>query len=424
MALSLPRGTRDYGPAEAIAFRHMLSTIEETFRKFGFYPIETPSIETKAVLSTKVYGSDSSKEIYIMEGGEEGLRYDLTVPLARYMAMNRDIPLPFRRYQLGRIWRRDEPQHMRSREFMQADIDIIGSSEVSSDAEIVAAASMAIESLGISDYSILINSRKVLDCILDLFNISKELHIGAIRAIDKMDKLSVPEVFDELGKAGIDSKAAEGLLGFVKDASDPDSVLHKLGANVPQCSDEIKRLESLLKSIKAYGIRGNLVIDLSLARGLDYYTGAIWEIVVYAEGKRLPSIAAGGRYDGLIAAYSKAETPAVGISIGADRVFEILGSHAQKTFAKVFVAHIGDENIDYALFVANKLRNAGIAADLDVTKRGIAKQLGHANSLGIRYSAILGNKEMADSRVRLRNMESGEEEVLGIDEAIEKLKSG
>ena len=181
MELSLPRGTKDYNPGETILLKQIILVIEEAFKRFGFHPITTPAIELLSTLNAKAYGEDAKKEIYKIEGAEEGLRYDFTVPLARFMAMNKDLPLPFKRYQIGNVWRMDEPQKMRNREFIQADIDIIGSPEPISDAEVISPIAFALGELGITDYRILINSRMILDRILGKFKVPDQRHNEAIR---------------------------------------------------------------------------------------------------------------------------------------------------------------------------------------------------------------------------------------------------
>lgn len=424
MSLSLPRGTRDYSPREAISLRNITSKVEEVFRRFGFYPLDTPSLELMEILSAKAYGDESTKEIYVLEGKEEGLRYDLTVPLARHISMNKDAPLPFKRYQIDKIWRMDEPQHMRSREIIQADIDIIGSSELISDVEAIGATAIAIEAVGIKDYTILLSSRLLLDAILDLFEVGKEKHKAVIRLLDKLDKLGTESVSRELGKAGIDNRKRDNLLNFIKKKMENAEKLDKLVTNAPSAQPEIKRLKSILELLGSYNMSGKVSIDFSLARGLDYYTSTIWEFVSFEKEKKLPAIAAGGRYDNLVSLFSKKSIPAVGSSIGISRVFYLLGSdHRQKTYARVHMAYIKDENLNYALFIANRMRLAGIYVDLELTKRSLSKQLEYANSLGIPYVSIIGNQEREMNKLKLRNMLSGEEELLSIEEAIAKLKA-
>lgn len=425
MNVSLPRGTRDYGPSEAVILQKILGVVEETFKRFGFCPLDTPGIEMLDILNGKAYGDEADKELYILEGKEEGLRYDFTVPLARFMAMNRDIPLPFKRYQIGKVWRMDEPQKMRAREFYQADIDIVGSSEPISDAEAIVPIALALEGIGISEYTIFINSRVILDSLLGFFGIPKERHTEAIRALDKLSKMGRDEVSKLLVKAGAKPEKAEELLNFVEQEGENGEKLARLSNAVPAAKEEASRIAVLLNLVSRYNIKGKVEVDLSLARGLDYYTGGVWEFVVFDEGRRLPSIASGGRYDNLMAMYSKNSVPAVGTAIGVSRVFETLErGELLKTYARLHIAYIKDENLEYAMQVASAMRSAGIYTDLGLTKRALAKQLEYVNSMNIRYVAILGNQEREAKKVRLRDMVSGEEEVIGIQEAVDKLKSG
>ncbi len=425
MAISLPRGVRDYSPSESISLQSLLSIAEETFRQFGFSPLETPGIERLEVLNGKAYGEDANKELYLLDGKEEGLRYDFTVPLARFVAMNRDIPLPFKRYQIGKVWRMDEPQKMRSREFIQADVDIVGSPEAISDAEVIAPIALALEAAGIREYSIFINSRVILDSLLKLFEVPEEGHTKAIRALDKLSKIGRREVSELIARAGASTGKAEELLNFVVQEGSNDDKLLKLLNVLPSAKSETERISNLLLLLSRYGIKGKMELDFSLARGLDYYTGGIWEFVPFENGRRLPSIASGGRYDNLLELYSKTSIPAVGTSIGISRVFEILErKSATKTYARVHIAYIKDENLAYAMQVANAMRTSGIYTDLGLTKRALTKQLEYTNSMNIKYVAILGNQEREAKKVKLRNMESGEEETVGLDEAIAKLKAG
>ncbi len=421
--IDVPRGTQDLGTKESITLKEILSVTEEIFKRFGFSPIITPSIENTEVLNANAYGEESTKEMYVMEGGDIALRFDFTVPLARFMAMNKDIPLPFKRYQIGTVWRKDEPQHMRSREFMQADIDIVGSTDLSSDIEIIAASLRALEALQIKDCLLLINSRPLLNLILEHFKIPKEKQNDAIRIFDKISKISMTDTISQLKALGIADNDAQSMIAFITEKMTNNDKLNKLEVNIPESKPETEKLRSTLIGLEKYGLKEEVRIDLSLARGLDYYTGMIWEVVIETAEGMLPSISSGGRYDGLIGLYSKSGMPAVGTSIGISRVFEILNARsASKTYAKVFIAQIGADSGEYSTGVANRLRDAGIYADLNVTDRGISKQLEYSSSMGIRYVAIIGSKEKESGKVKLRDMQSGTEELLDIDAAIALLK--
>lgn len=421
--IDVPRGTRDFGPRDAIRLKNTISVIEEVFKRHGFAPLETPAIENTEVLNAKAYGEESSKEMYLIEGKEEALRFDFTVPLARYMAMNKDIPLPFKRYQIDKVWRRDEPQRMRSREFMQADIDIVGSSDMASDAECISTTMDAFAALDIKNCTILVNSRPLLDLILTQFKVPDEKRGAVIRILDKMAKLNVNDTIIQLKQVGVQPDDAQSMLSFISERMTNEDKLEKLETNVQNSKPEVERIRALIKMLQKFGVKDEISVDLSLARGLDYYTGLIWEVIIQTTEGRLPSIASGGRYDNLIGMYSKSRSPAVGSSIGLYRVFEVLGKDGgAKTYANVFIAQVGAENLDYSITVANKLRQAGIYVDLNVTEKGISKQLEYSNTAGIPYVAIIGSKERAAEKIRLKFMQAGTEELLDVDAAIAVLK--
>ncbi len=423
MSLELVRGVRDYGPKDAMRLKYIESKVEDMFRRFGFYPIETPSIENLETLNAKAYGDEANKEMYVMDGGKTGLIYDLTVPLARYVAMNRDLGMPFKRYQIAKIWRKDEPQKMRSREFLQADIDIVGSKEPISDAEIVATAAMALESLGLMNYTVLVNSRPILNAILKLFHVKDEVSEKAIIIIDKLGKISISEAQAQISALGVTGKDAEALLNFITEKMGNAEKFQKIMTNFPETKEEVGKLSEIFHMLDMYHLHGELVFDLSLARGLNYYTGAVWEFVVFdSSGKRLPSIASGGRYDNLIGMFSKPGYPAVGISIGLTRLFDVLKVNGNAAYADVYVANIGDESLGYAVSIANFLRASGINVDLNYTQKNISKQLQYANSIGVKYAVIVGKTEMQSNQLKLREMSSGNEEMLDLESVAKKIK--
>ncbi|MGC8629215.1 MAG: histidine--tRNA ligase [Candidatus Micrarchaeia archaeon] len=424
--LSLPRGTRDYSPEEAIFINAMLEKTENVFRRFGFSPLFTPAIETNAVLNAKSnYGEEFAKEIFSIEGEDSSLRYDFTVPLSRYVAMNKDLSLPFKRYQIGQIWRKDEPQFMRQREFIQADVDIVGSKEVESDAEVVAACATALDEIGLEDYTMHVNSRVLLENALLMFKIPQDKKRGVLTALDKLYKIGSDQVLSILVKdLGIEEKAANSIISFIS-SGDINEKFDALSAFSPQAKEEIKKWERLEDLVSSYGAKGELRFDLSLVRGFDYYTGFIWEFAVEKEGKRLPSVVGGGRYNQLIGKFLKTDTPlpATGASIGISRLFEILYQKTNiKTYADVFIANVGPEDYEFALKACNELRASGINVDINVSQRGLSKQLDYAASLGIPFVLIVGEQERKQGKLRLRDMSDGTEELLDIDGAIEKLK--
>lgn len=425
--VGLPRGTSDFIPKDSIAIEEILEVATEVFRRYGFSPIITPAIENTATLSAKAYGEESTKEMYLLDGGQEALRFDLTVPLARYMAMNKDTPFPFKRYQIGNVWRKDEPQRMRSREFLQADLDIVGVSDQRADAECVAAISEIMWKLGIEDFSIFVNSRGLLNSVLDSYKVSKDSQAEVIRVIDKMHKTSVNDTISRLVQLGLAQTDAENLVNFITWGRTNEEKLGKLEINAPAAKAEASKLRDFLSLLSNYDIKGSVNVDFSLARGLDYYTGMIFEFSVVTAGRRSPSLAGGGRYDGLIGMYSKSPTPAVGMSIGITRVLEMLrervGSEVgRKSYPQVFIASIGKENTAYSIGIASRLRASGIYVDLNVAEKGISKQLEYSNSIGVKYVVIVGNRERESKKVNLKDMSSGSEEMLDIDLLIQRLK--
>ena len=346
-----------------------------------------------------------------------------SIMLLRCMAMNKDIPFPFKRYQIDRVWRKDEPQRMRSREFMQADVDIVGSSDISSDAECIATTMDALAAIGVKNCLILVNNRPLLDLILTHFKVAPQGHPNAIRALDKMEKVGVPETINQLKALGMQENDAQMMISFITERITNEDKLKKIEVTIENSKQESDKIRSLLAALEKFGVSDEISVDLSLARGLDYYTGLIWEVVIQTTEGRLPTIAAGGRYDNLIGIYSKSNAPAVGSSIGIGRVYEMLYSgEGATTYAKVFIAQVGSENLDYSITVAKKMRQAGIYTDLNVTEKGISKQLEYANSAGMPFVAIIGDRERAAGKIKLKDMRAGTEELLDVDAAIAALK--
>lgn len=414
---------RDFSPADAISIRYIVDVVEEVFKRFGFFPLETPAMENISVLNAKTYGDEPAKEIFTLEGGESGLRYDFTVPLARYVASNKDLSFPFKRYQIGTIWRKEEPQKMRYREALQADIDVVGSSEIESDAEVIAATALAIEELGIRNYTVLVNSRKLLQQILNYFKISEEKHVDVLRVLDKMQKISREDATKQIAELTPQSKNPEELLNFIEQESGNEEKLQKIAANISGTESIVGDMKELLAALSEYKLNGKVVLNLGLARGLNYYTGFVWEFAVEQDGKRLPSIGGGGRYDNLIRAFANRDVPATGSSLGISRIFDLLNSQTGvKTYAKVFIAYIGTLNREYAVNAANTLRGNGVYADMNIGNRSLSRQLEYASTLNIPNVIIIGDKERGANKVKLRNMGSGEEELITLQEAIAKLR--
>ncbi|MBD3262895.1 histidine--tRNA ligase, partial [Candidatus Woesearchaeota archaeon] len=339
------------------------------------------------------------------------MRPEKTPSLARIIASNPNIPKPLKLYNVGRVWRYDRPQKGRYREFWQVDLDIIGSTNPISDAEILACTNAALKAIGLKKFKFRISSRKLANQLLEKAGVSKKLISFALRTIDKLDKIGEDGVGAELRKKGVSKESVATLLGFIRTKGSLRQV-----SKAFLIDDELmKELQKFEKNLKNYGIK-NYVWDLSLVRGLDYYTGFVFEVDA---GKTIGSIAGGGRYDELIGIYSGKDIPATGIALGFERIIEILKAKPKKTTAEVFVVPIQTKK--QSIKITEQLRKAGINTDIDLQERNISKNLSYASKSGIPYAAIIGKKELAKKKIRLRNMKTGKEKLLTIKQAIKKL---
>jgi histidyl-tRNA synthetase len=404
------KGVRDFLPKDMILRESIFSTLKRVFESFGFDPLETPAIETWELLSAKGgLGEEAVKDIFRLRdkaGRELGLRFDLTVPLARVVASNPQLPKPFKRYQISRVWRYEEIRKGRYREFWQADIDTIGVRSMRADAEILAVVVKCLEELGFDDFYIKLNNRKVLDGLTEDLSIARRSRFAVFRAIDKLEKLGAERVKEELEKL-IEKQAVEGVFKFITLKGSNEEMLARaeqmLRSEVGK--QGVRELEELLSIAGIYGIEGRLRIDFSLARGLDYYTGPIFEAVI-GGAERLGSVAGGGRYDKLVEIYGGPPTPATGISFGVERLAELLRERVElrATKTKLFVASATEEVRQDVLRLAQKLRKDGLAVETDLMGRKLRKQLEYADSAGIPYVVIVGREELGRGVVRLRDM--------------------
>ncbi|MEW6329512.1 MAG: histidine--tRNA ligase [Candidatus Micrarchaeota archaeon] len=410
--ITSPRGTRDFLQGEALLRARVVRKIEEVYKRFGYDPAETPAFEELAVLERKC-GEDVQKLIYKLEGDKLGLRFDLTVPTARVVA-GTALPKPFKRYCIGEVWRREEPQKGRFREFLQADIDIFGSAGMACEAELLACASECLRELGFGDFKILLNNRKTLDAVVKSAGVPEGKASAVFRAVDKLGKMSEREVREEMRGKGISEGAIEKIFGMTRVGWGNEQKL----AMIKKFDEEGGReLEEIMRLARAYGV-DNIEIDLTLARGLDYYTGPIFEI---SAGGGVGSVAGGGRFDNLVELYGGSPTPAVGISFGVERIIEVMRGalkEMKKTETRVYVAPVKEEFYLNAIGVAREFRKAGVSAQIDLMSRNLKKQLEYANALGIPFVAIIGEKEAKEGKITLRNFKSGEEKLLSIDEAV------
>lgn len=449
--VSIPKGTRDFGPLQMARRNYIFGTIRIVFEKYGFAQIETPAMENLSVLTGK-YGDEGDRLIFkILNSGdflkavnaeklndgykkvtslvsEKALRYDLTVPFARYVVMNRnDISFPFKRYQIQPVWRGDRPQKGRYCEFYQCDADFIGTDSLICEAEIVLMIQEVLTNLGITDFTILINNRKILTGLATAIGENgKESDICV--AIDKLDKIGEEGVSKELLEKGISQNAISQLMPVILTAgnnAEKISLLKKLFTNNEEGNKGIAELEevfSILKTMEAN--TANVTFDIALARGLSYYTGCIFEVKV--NNVSIGSISGGGRYDNLTGMFGLPNVSGVGFSFGVDRVYDVMNElnlfqNINTSSSQVLIAHFDKENQNYGLKILKKLRENNISAELypDIAK--IKKQFDFANNKQIPYVIVIGSDEMASGLLTFKDMTSGEQQKLELSQIVEKI---
>ncbi len=427
-----PRGTRDFLPEEMIRREYVINTFKRVFEAYGFGPFETPAFENFDLLAAKGSGGAAIKDqIYYFKdksGRELGLRFDLTVPMARVVANSPQLPKPFKRYCIARAWRYEEIRKDRFREFWQCDVDTVGSSSMEADAEILAVAVDSLKGLGFKEFCVKLNNRKILSALIDFVNAPEKKKYDVFRAIDKLDKFGEDTVKDELKDAGLKPKQIKELFEFITIEGSPEEVIKK-GEKILQSAIGSQGLEELNKIVelsKSYGFTDKIVIDFSLARGLDYYTGPIFE-VIDTSGKNIGSLAGGGRYDDLIELFGGVPTPATGISLGIERIVEVMKQEKMfklpKTNVKVFVANVNEEVKTDTIKIAQELRKNGVSCQVDLMNRKISKQFESADNLGIPFALTVGPKEVKKNRFRLKDMKTGKEQELSLKKIIKKMTS-
>lgn len=419
-------------PNEQIQFNSMMDKIRNSYEKFGFLPIDTPVIEMAEVLLAKA-GGETEKQIYRFNKGDNdlALRFDLTVPLAKYVCeYQNDITFPFKRYQIGKVYRGERPQKGRYREFYQCDIDIIGDGELSivNDAEMPSVIYTTIKELGFDNFTIRINNRKILNGLfaeLELENESVEI----MRIIDKLEKIGEDNVIKCLEDLKIDNSKIDKIMTFLKIEGTTDEklkALQELGFTNELFNQGLDELTQVVKYVRLFGVPDtNFKVDLTIARGLDYYTGTVYETFLN-DYREIGSVCSGGRYDNLAEFYTDKKMPGVGVSIGLTRLFYKLNElnilkEAQKSISKVLVVSM-TENINKALEIGTKFRQAGINADVYLEDKKIKAKFKYADKLGIPYVAIIGEEEEKNGTVSLKNMQTGEQEEISIERAVEVLK--
>lgn len=428
------KGFRDYLPSEQIARSRMIEKIKKVFELYGFEPLETPSIEYEDVLAGK-YGDEGEKLMYRFQdqgGRDVALRYDLTVPLSRVVAQyQNELPKPFKRYQVSPVWRAENTQKGRYREFYQCDVDAVGASVGISDAECIAVIETVLKELGLKKFVIKVNNRKILNAIMLTAKVPPEKIIDGIRAIDKIEKIGAKAVAEELEeKIGMKKNEAEGLIRLastkVPDVGALKTFINKYILREPQGQEGFEELNKVFAALKELSVK-NVEIDLSLARGLDYYTSTIMETVITEnmEVRRFGSVASGGRYDKLLHLFTGKDIPAVGISIGIDRLFsamESLGLVQSSGIVKVLVLNIDEKLENENLNLLEELRAAGINSEMYYNKADIKKQFAYAESKHIPYALILGSDEKQKGVVILRNLIAREQREISRKDILKNLK--
>jgi histidyl-tRNA synthetase len=420
------KGFRDYLPSKMIPRQKMIAAIEQTFQRFGFLPLMTPALEYLEVLTGK-YGQEGDQLLYRFQdhgGRDVGLRYDLTVPLARVVAQYpQEVLLPFRRYQIAPVWRAENPARGRFREFVQCDADVVGSADMAADAELVQLGCELLEGLGVQSFRVRINNRKVLSGIL--FSIgqpSREEEVGILRTIDKLPKVGKDEALRLLEtENGLSPDRAARLLELVASNGPPREILRGLDAafkDDPVGKKGVAELLEVVEILDGAGIADRVELDLSIARGLAYYTGTIYETFLLD----LPgygSVMSGGRYDELVGVFRGQPVPAVGISLGIDRLLEGLVElgvlKTQGAVAPVLVTLFAKETAAYSARVARLLRAAGIGCELYPAAAKIGKQLARASENGQRWVVVAGPDEAARGEVAVKDLETRTQETMRLD---------
>ena len=448
---SIPKGTRDFSPAEMAKRNYIFDTIREVFKLYGFRQIETPAMENLSTLMGK-YGEEGDKLLFkILNSGdflskadralvdagdyvhltsqicEKGLRYDLTVPFARYVVQHRnELQFPFKRFQIQPVWRADRPQKGRYREFYQCDADVVGSDSLVNEIELLQLIDEVFSRLGIN-ITIKLNNRKVLAGIAELIGAPEKI-VDITVAIDKIDKIGIDNVNAELRERGLSDEAIATLQPILQIDGTVAERIDKL-ASVLASSETgmlgVAELREVISGVESIGLRATLDLDVSLARGLNYYTGTIIE--VKAKDVEIGSITGGGRYDNLTGVFGLPGVSGVGISFGADRIYDVLNAldlypdNARQS-TQVMFTNFGASEAAASMKYLFEMRRAGIAAEIYPDASKMKKQMAYADALSIPYVAIVGETEMAQGKMMLKNMTTGEQSLLSVDEVIDMLK--
>lgn len=448
---SIPKGTRDFGPVEMAKRNYIFDTIKEVYALYGFQQIETPAMETLQTLMGK-YGEEGDKLLFkILNSGdymnkvsdedlhslnslklaaklcEKGLRYDLTVPFARYVVQHREeLQLPFKRYQIQPVWRADRPQKGRYREFYQCDADVVGSDSLLNEVELMQIVDTVFTKFGVR-VCIKINNRKILTGIAEVIGEAEKI-VDITVAIDKLDKIGLEKVNEELRNDGISEEAIEKLQPIISLSGSNEEKLEVISQVLAGSETGLKGVEEtrfILDTLKAVGLNNEIELDLTLARGLNYYTGAIFE--VKALDTPMGSITGGGRYDNLTGIFGLPGLSGVGISFGADRIYDVLNAldlypKEAVNSTQVLFINFGETETAYCLPIVGKFRQAGIRSEIFPDKAKMKKQMSYANAKNIPFVVLAGENEMAAGKVTLKNMESGEQTLVTVEELIATVK--
>lgn len=443
----IPKGTRDFSPVEMAKRNYIFDTIRKVFHLYGFQQIETPSMENLSTLMGK-YGEEGDKLLFKIQNSgdyfsgltdeellsrnaaklaskfcEKGLRYDLTVPFARYVVMHREeLSFPFKRFQIQPVWRADRPQKGRYREFYQCDADVVGSNSLLNEVELVQMIDTVFTQFGIR-VAIKINNRKILSGIAEIIGEADKI-VDITVAIDKLDKIGLDNVNAELASKGIPQEAIDKLQPIIQLSGTNEEKLDTLKQVLAASQTGMKGIEEsefILKTLAGLNIRSEVELDLTLARGLNYYTGAIFE--VKALDVQIGSISGGGRYDNLTGVFGMEGVSGVGISFGADRIYDVLNQldlypKDASAGTQVLFVNFGEAETAYVLPILAKVRAAGISAEIYPDSAKMKKQMSYANAKAIPFVAIVGENEMQEGKVTLKNMATGEQALITPDELI------
>ena len=447
---SIPKGTRDFGPEEMAKRNYIFNTIKGVYALYGFQQIETPAMETLHTLLGK-YGDEGDKLLFkVLNSGdylkgisdeelqerdtlklqtklcEKGLRYDLTVPFARYVVMHRDeLQLPFKRYQIQPVWRADRPQKGRYREFYQCDADVVGSDSLLNEVELMQIVDTVFTKFGIR-VAIMINNRKILSGIAEVIGEADKI-VDITVAIDKLDKIGIDNVNEELRNDGLPEEAIEKLQPIIKLEGSNDEKLSVIADFLKTSEIGQKGVEEtrfILDTLKTANLKNEVDLNLTLARGLNYYTGAIFE--VKALDTPMGSITGGGRYDNLTGIFGMPGLSGVGISFGADRIYDVLNAldlypKEATTATQLLFINFGEKETAYCLPIAAAARKAGIRTEVYPDKTKMKKQMSYANTTGIAFVALAGDVEIAQGKVTLKNMTTGEQKLVTAEEMVKEI---